>query len=100
MLQFSAACPERCDMLTISQSDAPFPTSSGCLPHSEGFPLQMRHGYGGARVGDIDGADRLVDAGSEGGGGDQSAGTQGAPVSSARETSDSHFLERRSLSCR
>src|SRR5437773_9366786 len=88
-------------MLTISQSYVvPLPTSSRCVPNPSGFPVQMRHGHGCAGVGHVDGADRFVGGGSEGRGGDQSAGAKSAAVSSPRQTSDPHFPERRTVACR
>src|SRR6266446_1839709 len=60
-LTFSDACPSSRDMVTISQNDvAPLPTPSRCVPHSSGFPVQMRHGDGCLGVRDVDGADRFV----------------------------------------
>src|SRR6058998_4073569 len=101
MLKFSAACPTSCDMVMIIQSDvAPLPTPSRCLPHSSGFPVQVRHGDGCAGVWGVDGADRSVGAGSEGRGGDQSPGAKGATVSSTRQTGHPHFPERRTVARR
>src|SRR5438552_18728860 len=88
-------------MLTIIHSDAaPLPTTARCLPHPAGFPVQMRYGYGCAGVGNADGADRFVGAGSEGRGSDQSAGAKSATFSGPRKTSNPHFSERRTVACR
>src|SRR5205814_9056034 len=88
-------------MVTISQNDvAPPSTTSRCVPHPSGFPVQMRHGDGYLGAWNVDGADRFVGAGSEGRGADQSAGAKSATVSSSRETGHPHFPERWAVACR